>query len=255
VAGQSGLRVESLGFAVEDDARLAERVDRSHQLGDGATGKIEIVTAGGEHRPILGGAALGHELGEAIGKCVPVADDPARMDADRPGVDGPGERNAVAVDDVGARRNQGIGERGGPGSVGEGLKVGEPQHDQAGDTGEQQQDQHQPVIGQSEAVLFFLASWNGSVDIIGQCRHQLRLLPPRSVRDSVRRSRRVRSSSNDDARAGADVAGRACAVTGRGGVTARRDGVVAGRVGATAGCDGVIAGRTWAFARRDGAPA
>ena len=62
VAGQRGLRIEPLGLAVEDDARLAERVDRRDQLGHGAAGEIDEVAVGVEHRAIFGGAALGHQL-------------------------------------------------------------------------------------------------------------------------------------------------------------------------------------------------
>ena len=41
VAGQRGLRIEPLGLAVEDDGRLAERVDRLDQLGKRAAFEIE----------------------------------------------------------------------------------------------------------------------------------------------------------------------------------------------------------------------
>ena len=46
VAGHRGLRIEPLGLAVEDDARLAERVHRRDHLRHGAAREIDEAGVG-----------------------------------------------------------------------------------------------------------------------------------------------------------------------------------------------------------------
>jgi hypothetical protein len=45
VAGERRLRVEPLGLAIEDEAGLAQRIDRVDQLGKRTAGEVEIVAA------------------------------------------------------------------------------------------------------------------------------------------------------------------------------------------------------------------
>ena len=171
VAGEPGLRIEPLGLAIEDDAGLAERVDRGDQLGKRAAREIEIVAVGAQHRAKPLDAVLGHQLVQSDRELAAVADDPGGMDADRPGVDRPGERDAVPVDDVAAGRNQRVGELGRARAGREHLEVGEPQRDKAGDAGEQQQHQHQALIGKRKLARLATAESPRPFDEGGESGH------------------------------------------------------------------------------------
>src|SRR3954471_24144285 len=102
VRGKAGLRVEAVGFAVDRKAWLAERIDGFDQVRRGAPAEIEERRVRPEQREILVLGPLGHELGEAARDRQLIADDLAGMNRNRPSVDRPGQRLAVAIDDIAA---------------------------------------------------------------------------------------------------------------------------------------------------------
>ena len=209
VAGHRRLRIHSLRLAAELDGRLAERVDRRDQLRDGAAAQIEEGLPGGQHRFIFGGAALRHQLGELGRELGGVAEQAVGMDCDRPGVDRPGQRNAVAVDDIGARRDQGVADLAGAAAVGEQLKEEQPPGDQQGDAGEDQHHQHQPLIGQAQS----LRALAGAAIAVGKDRGAGHQLPPPPL-TLAGRGAAAASRTGLAAAAAGFAAGLAAAVTG-----------------------------------------
>jgi hypothetical protein len=151
VRSQPEIGIEALGLAVEDEARLAERIDGGDELRHRATLQVDEGLARFQDLKILLRASLRHEFRKLCGKLGRVADKLLRVNADSPGIDRPGERNSVAIDDVAARGKQGIAQRAYR-AIGENLQPHQAKRDQQGDAGEHQHHQHQTMICQRERL-------------------------------------------------------------------------------------------------------
>ena len=102
VGGQAGLRIQPVGLALKLQPRLAEGIDPLDKLRLRAATKEVEIPVGHQHRVVGGRILLWHQLGQLLRQFQLVADDLFRLEADRPGIDRSGQRNAIAVDDVGA---------------------------------------------------------------------------------------------------------------------------------------------------------
>ena len=150
VRGEARLRIEAVRLALDREARLAERVDRLDQRRRCAAAEVEERLARAQHREILLFALLGHQPRKRPRERELVADHLCRVDRDRPRVDRPRERLAVAVDDVAAVRN----ERGQPflaaGMVTEGREIEDAQRDDRDHAGIDEHAEHQPLVHDGE---------------------------------------------------------------------------------------------------------
>ncbi len=89
---------------------------------------------------------LRHQPRQVAGKLKSVADDLLRPQPDGPGVHRARQRNAVAVDDVAALRDQ-LGQTSlGPCMIAERRKIEDTQHDNRNDAAIDQQAEHQPLV-------------------------------------------------------------------------------------------------------------
>jgi len=108
----------------------------------------------------------GQDPCELLSDLAAIAEQLVGMDADRPGFEGLGERDAVAVDDVGPRRQVAVGEPAGAAPVAEDREPDEPGADQQGDAEKQQQAEHQPMTRQGQHPLALA----GKADAVGRRR-------------------------------------------------------------------------------------
>src|SRR6185369_6010981 len=150
VSGERRLRVETIRLPLDREARLADRVDGLDQSRRGAAAKVEEGLVRAEKREILRLAVLGHQLGELPRERELVPDHLGRVDRDGPGVDGAGERLAVAVDDVAALGDQSEQAFLPPGMVAECGEPEDPKGDERDDAGIDQHAEHQPLVHDSE---------------------------------------------------------------------------------------------------------
>jgi hypothetical protein len=163
VRGEAEVRVEALGLAVEGDAWLAERIDGADQLRKRAALQIDEGLRGAEHPLIIRRAPVRHQRRKLGRQLRNVADQLLGMHADRPAADRARQRDAVAVDDVGAGREQGIHRRAPASALRDELKEDEPSDDQHRDAGKDQHHQHQPMIGERKGIRLArrrLHSWS-----------------------------------------------------------------------------------------------
>src|SRR5215207_1563285 len=146
VRGEARLRIEPVRLTLQRNTRLADRVHRFDQARRRPPPQVEEALVGAKHGEIGRLVLLRHQLREPARELQLVADDLARPESDGPGVDRPGKRLAVAIDDVPTLGDQGRNPSLGAGMIAECREIEDPDDDQRDDAGVDQKAEHQPLV-------------------------------------------------------------------------------------------------------------
>ena len=148
--GKRCLRVEPVGLTLERKARLTDCVHGLDEVRRCPAAKIKEGLIRAKQREILFGRMLRHQLRELLRERELVADDLAGMDGDGPGVDRPGERFAVAIEDIAALRNQRSQFLLAAGVVAEGCEIDNPKGNERDQSGINEHAEHQSLVHDGE---------------------------------------------------------------------------------------------------------